>query len=354
MEDAGTERLTALSLEGPISETEFLRRELGVDWKTVEPGRMNELLRATAASPSRALVATSGPGPLIEYVSTAESDSIVVLLLGDENYTDDALALARHPAVHSIYKQNSWESLSLFQHLRLMPDFLWDAIGTDVRWRDIAKPVWRGIRARRQIRQWHRLGSKVKPLPLGYASVFAHALVRVAGIHSPTDSLLSWDPPRSESRSLLAGFSGDLGQPQRRIGLSRATTITPCVIRWTRGPWNGGLGVDQGEDYVRSLLAPRFALCPPGTVSNESFRVFESVICGSLPLSLHACVSQGTELPMALQVGLIDKTWKRLFESCLDTSEDRRLDLLEAARGTLRASAKSTSDNISRDIGRNG
>lgn len=328
--------LTALSLEGPLSETEFLRRECKVNWRTVSYGELERILGERTPDQDRYLIATSAPESLLRLLSGAPAGSVVVLLLGDEAYAAEALQLAALESVHVIFKQHSWDRLNTLQYLSSCFLFVLDSFGTGVRFRDILKQFVKGARVRRQQKRWLQLRNKLEVLPLGYASIFAEALaLQWTPGHSSASLLTTFNNLETVKRDYDYGFSGDRGQAQRQVCLSRAGRTRSCIIRWTKGPWNGGLGTEQAKEYVMSLLRVRFSLCPPGGISNESFRVTESIICGALPLVLESCVSQGARSSSTMRLGLIEASWRRIFRTSFNMSESRRSELLRECRARL-------------------
>lgn len=348
-------KVTALSLEEPVSETEFLRRELGVLWERVSTFQLEHILREIPPGQDRCLIATSGPESLLDLLSDAPPSSVVVLLLGDEAYANSALALASLEAVHVVFKQHSWDRLNTFRYLASSFLFLLDSLGTGVRFRDILKQFVKGARVRRQQRRWLGLANKVEVLPLGYASVFSRAMTSHFTHDDGDLSLLEAGKVVAPSeRDYDYGFSGDRGQAQRQVCLTQAGRTSSCVIRWTRGPWNGGLGAEQAFDYIALLKTVRFSLCPPGGISNESFRITESVICGALPLVLDSCASQGARLSTGLRLGLVETSWRRIFRKASIMEETQRQECLRKSQAKLNREFNQTRQRIRESISRDG
>lgn len=322
---------TANTLEEPVSETDFLSRELGIAWRVLTHSELERVIHEYRPGASRCLIATSGPIQVLDLVRRAPQDSVVLLILGDEAHDRCALELASLDAVHKVFKQYSWDRMGSWAYLTSIVTFFIDSVGSGVRWKDILKQVVKGVRSRRRQQAWQALGSRVLPFPLGYTTAFAGAY---AELHSvpPTMSLINASTIESNMKEKCDfGFSGDRGQAQRQVCLSRVAREHSAIVRWTKGRWNGALGKEQAAQYVGELKRCRFSLCPPGGTSNETFRITESVICGALPVLLTSCVSQGAWLADGLRLGIVRQSWKQSFRESTGMSEESRLELLREA-----------------------
>jgi hypothetical protein len=56
-----------------------------------------------------------------------------------------------------------------------------------------------------------------------------------------------------------------------------------------RKNYGGAIGIygatlESGIESVQALMNSKFALCPPGNYSNNTFRIAESLICGAAPM----------------------------------------------------------------------
>ena len=141
---------------------------------------------------------------------------------------------------------------------------------------------------------------RVFPMPLGYLTDF--------GGHSNT-------PMRDRELDYsFSGVSNDNGRHKMFEGVNkRKKDRLKKYVHCTGGSWGKGLGM---WDYGSLMTKTRIALCPPGFLSSESFRIFEAARCGCVLL-----VGNATEEPHPLQLdlwyyegfpGVIVKDWSDL------------------------------------------
>jgi hypothetical protein len=106
----------------------------------------------------------------------------------------------------------------------------------------------------------------VLQLPLGYGDGFA-----------PETNLFQ----KVKDRELLWSFVGEAHKSSRPEMQRAFTPLAPHLVRNTEP------GVDQPlsrADYQQTLLDSIFIPCPMGNVSLESFRIYEALECGAIPL----------------------------------------------------------------------
>ena len=125
-------------------------------------------------------------------------------------------------------------------------------------------------------------------LPLGYTNRFFKELSNLGLIKDETNSLYGEDFEKyiysSIDRHQNSGISffGQKGTWLRRRLVQSFSKEKNMSIR-TYGSW-GGVAESSRTDYVEEMLNSRYVLCPPGNVSNESFRYYEAIAVGALPI----------------------------------------------------------------------
>jgi hypothetical protein len=119
------------------------------------------------------------------------------------------------------------------------------------------------------------------PLPLGYTNLFVSQL---------DDSFLSkrislfdnW--PLSDvakyDHKVSSGFVGQVGTWYRKV-LIKYFARFPEFTSVESSGWKG----TSSANYIEFLRDTQLILCPPGIYTNETFRYFEALVFGGLPIS---------------------------------------------------------------------
>jgi len=279
------------SLEEPVSEEEFLRRELGVRWETVSADALSDVAHRRAEANRRTLIIVSEPEPYREVLGNLPDRSVALLMLSDEAYTQPRCELVRsRPSVAGVIRHYGITCSSNGGVLSEVTEFVSQARGTTVSPRLAWQLFQQGRQTRKRMRDWQHLQVPVLGLALGYTNVFANAyrafLARQTGqtvsdAHSLFDLAVDLE---ARPRTTPMFFRGSSGQPQRQVMIDRARAIPGARIETTDEQWRGFDGAADGSTYVTGLLDSVQALSPPGFVNNESFRYYEAVICGSQPV----------------------------------------------------------------------
>jgi hypothetical protein len=136
----------------------------------------------------------------------------------------------------------------------------------------------------------------------------------------------------NNQRKELITFIGQKGNYWRQYFINSAKSLKKNDHKYfeTREMFGGTIGangasMNTGKEYVEGLLNSHFSLCPPGNYSSNTFRYFESLLCGSIPL-----VPEG--LPT-------DPTHSAIFgprETCKPYSGDEWLFQIQSISGLKR------------------
>lgn len=272
---------TVLSCEPVASESEFLRREMSCEWTQVS---QDELV-ADVQGGKRVLLGVSEPEPYREILAAARPDSVILLMISDEAYTADRLALARSPAVRSVYRQYGVTGASTSDVVMQACNVAAGAPRAGMRPSIAGNLMSVGRATRARMRGWTRLGIPVTPIPLGYTASFAAAFAHrfacapdASLLDAGIEDLMRPLPPRDVS----VYFRGARGSAQRHVMLARAATRQNSRIEVIETNWSDPQR--EAEEYVTGLLSTVHALCPPGSINTETFRFYEALICGAIPI----------------------------------------------------------------------
>jgi len=133
-------------------------------------------------------------------------------------------------------------------------------------------------------------------MPLGYTNVFASnfvAYLQPSQIFegSLIDLFLLNKLKIFESKMNKIVFRGQVGKFQRQFFFREFETISLPIAnqivlneRFSGSSNAAEPRSEMANAYVRELLESAFAMCPPGNYSNETFRFWESLLCGCVPI----------------------------------------------------------------------
>lgn len=171
------------------------------------------------------------------------------------------------------------------------------------------------------------------PLFHPHPKLFTFALGYKKGFKSPQES-----HKKFSDREISWCFAGSLHDEERKSAtdlFQEHITKPPHKLHFCSG-FNAadGLGTDE---YKTMLEDSRFALCPRGQVNNDSFRIYEALEAGSIPITLanaphmkvqpsywHAIFLGDSELPF-----VIAEDWKEALEKVKVIEDTGKGDLIQ-------------------------
>ena len=325
--------IDALSLEQPMAEERFLAQELGVRWLSVSEDELARTLRSNNAT----LIIASDPALYEQTLRNAPARSAVLLQISDEAYTSDRLHQATLPAVRAVFRNYAPVMAPASQRLRAVAGFVSDARTSDVPMRS-AKPLYdSGRSVRHRMAAWQTASLPVQSIPLGYTNAFAAAS---EGISST---------PLARTTAIC--FRGNRGLAPRILGLEAAEHVPGAHIQLVDQAWSGAAGDwTSTREYVDQLRNSRFALVPPGFVNAESFRYYEAILSGALPVEICVALTHQGLVPFRSQASVRAWSWNAAMREVLGMSEDERLRRLTAARTLMDQQFASSRAAINRAV----
>ncbi len=333
------------SLEPPASEVEFLRRELGIQWSRVT----QEELLSHVSTTERTLVLISEPEPYRSIVEQAPAGSIVCLMISDEAYSLERLTIAKQPAVYRVYRHYPCQPASWGRIAGSAAGYVRDSRGTSQRARTIVPNMRSGLRVRTRMKRWQAIEFKVSPIPLGYTDTFARAFAQRFAVPSHA-SLFAGDPTNTVNRDRSVVFRGNRGLAQRIVGIERAKKTLDSEITLIDADWSARADSDVGAAYVDLLSASRFALCPPGFANNESFRFYEALACGALPIEVSVASTHLGELPWRGGGSITRTSWTTGLKEAEEMTEVERAHRVLTARGLVAKVIRSATTRLRADV----
>jgi hypothetical protein len=127
------------------------------------------------------------------------------------------------------------------------------------------------------------------PIPLGYNDLFAESFSKVNQLNeSSTLVEFALNKAPTKNKKFDIAFVGQSGKLTRRVAIQamREVLSKELILRKNYGGAIGiyGATLESGIESVQALMNSKFALCPPGNYSNNTFRIAESLICGAAPM----------------------------------------------------------------------
>jgi len=195
--------------------------------------------------------------------------------------------------------------------------------------------AYRQYRISRLFKQSHK--SYINML-IGYTNVFALSYLVSEDKHNVSQDQSLFEIiaqiPNAFGERVLS-FSGQVGQVVRETAIRAASTIPGSFI--IRRDSYGASNVPaedvhkKGLEYIHTLKDSKFVLCPPGNISGESFRIFETVLLRRIPLVMDHVTSDPLYISPIAHKGSWHrhKTWGGLTNSALKTSTNELLKLAE-------------------------
>ena len=337
--------LTGFSLEPPASEAEFLRRELGIQWQQVT----EEELRSRITDNPRTLIVMSEPEPYIRTVGQAPPASLTSVMVSDEAYSLERLRLATQPAIHHVFRHYPAQPASWQAIAACASAYVHDSRGTSQRASTITPNIRSGMRVRARMRHWEGISGKVTSIPLGYTDSFAQAFTD--RFHIPeNESLFDLEVAHDESRQRSVVFRGNRGLAQRIVGCERTRRIGGSEVEFIDAEWSARAAEDVAGSYVDSLLSAKFALCPPGFANNESFRFYEALLCGALPIEASVASTHLGSVRWRDAGSISQPSWIRGLKQAETMSETERLDRVRSARRLVAGDLQDLADRIRADM----
>jgi hypothetical protein len=162
------------------------------------------------------------------------------------------------------------------------------------------------------------------PMPLGYNDLFAESFCKVNQVNenlSLVDFALKRGP--AEDKKFDIAFVGQSGKLTRRVAIEAMSNVLQkeLIIRKNYGGAIGiyGATLESGIESVHALMNSKFALCPPGNYSNNTFRISESLICGAAPMFNQGSITDPICTYSYLDKGILElpRQWTKKVEAAV-------------------------------------
>lgn len=309
------------------TQQEFWAREFGA--LVIEKDEnFIEVIKDLVSRQIRPVVQLDKDSVELQELATLPEGSVIGWCHSDETF-DLAFnyAIAEIKALHTIMRPyhlekstvvNSIKSLSYtFSNLQMarslsdvLRTFAWQFRGYGMQ-----------IRQYRILHKYRKANRNFVNIPIGYTNVFAMSLVGFSQKDgNKHESILGIQPKpakQSQSNIIFVGQSGQIVREAAIRTLEKSELGT--VIR--RSGYGASNVIDRsvasfGKEYVELLLNSQFVLCPPGNISGQSFRYFEVITLGRIPLVMDHVTSDPNFRSGYLRGDLLPKSgsWMKMLD----------------------------------------
>ena len=125
--------------------------------------------------------------------------------------------------------------------------------------------------------------------PLGYTDRFVKELKNLDLLSENSKSLYTDKIYNNSSRGAGVSFEGQKGSWYRRL-MVEYFEKNAAARTDKYGSFGGFTDSPETTNYAESILASRFVVCPPGNVSSQSFRYYEAIALGAIPIVTEASI----------------------------------------------------------------
>jgi len=133
---------------------------------------------------------------------------------------------------------------------------------------------------------------------IGYTNIFAVSLIETLekGTTSADLSLFGLvSRTKFKFGPIDVTFAGQVGQVVRESAI-RSLSRTPEAVVICRNSYGASNVFEddvkkKGSEYIETLKNSKFVLCPPGNISGESYRIFETILMGRIPIAMEYVTS---------------------------------------------------------------
>lgn len=189
-----------------------------------------------------------------------------------------------------------------------------------------------------------------RDIPIGYTNIFAKSIGTVMNLNRDSSILDSHQPLEISAEGFRATFTGQSGQVVREAAIRALEEIPGQQV--TRRKSYGASNImtsdvlNNGIDYVNNLLKHQLVLCPPGNISGESFRIFETISLRRLPIFMkHVTSDPNFGSNLEFQPSYSDKrNWGKVIDKYFNISKIEYLEYVSHNIHIIKSEIKALND----------
>jgi hypothetical protein len=256
-----------------FEENEFLLRELDIKGKKINHDE-------NAPLPRNSVIYCNNLEHWQKRLMLSEASTITVIIATNEYYKSEKwLEVNRIKSIKCAFIQylpsnRRTKFGSIIKYIIHNPNFL------------SKKVFWQTSRnASRTYLEMRRMKFRIPVFgfPLGYSDRFVIELKNLGLMPGETISLYEKEIYDKNLVRNSVSFIGQKGRWYRRLMVEYFERIAGARTS-KYGSFGGFTHLPQTTDYASSILSSKFVVCPPGNVSSQSFRYYEAIALGAVPI----------------------------------------------------------------------
>ncbi len=256
-----------------FEENEFLLRELDIKGKKINHDE-------NAPLPRNSVIYCNNLEHWQKRLMLSEASTITVIIATNEYYKSEKwLEVNRIKSIKCAFIQylpsnRRTKFGSIIKFIIHNPNFL------------SKKVFWQTSRnASRTYLEMRRMKFRIPVFgfPLGYSDRFVIELKNLGLMPGETISLYEKEIYDKNLVRNSVSFIGQKGRWYRRLMVEYFERIAGARTS-KYGSFGGFTHLPQTTDYASSILSSKFVVCPPGNVSSQSFRYYEAIALGAVPI----------------------------------------------------------------------
>ena len=325
-----------------LTESEFLKRELNLILAEIDSETGSNLIQQPVFA-----IATLDPEELAKILSKCKTNSAIVFFFGNETYdVPQTMALNRYShKIKFAYIYNFPRRTSFYTAFRCLIGAIFD--GGLKYWekdQNIYRNFKNGIDLMRRTRKLNLLFEH-SDFPQGYSKRFIEELI-AEKYHSGDGSVVDRSPINVGQKIKNIAFVGQEGSWCRTLALSVLRNFDKTFLPTYTIGW-GGSNQGGNNTYIKELAISKFALNPPGNLTNRTHRYLESLIMNSLPV----LPPSNLQDPHLWGVWSENQTprkysWKMNLKKSYKLGENQRQNLINSALKVEKEKINSINSNL--------
>ncbi len=318
-----------------LTEHEFWKREFQADVSTKSENYLDKATELIASGVKPVIQIGPSKQEVMDLTGFPKG-SLIVQFHADETYLPKInYQIIRNPAVAMILRSYPIPKFKLFKLFKsqyfgfmdLLDNF---SISNFVEFLKLFGAGIVMVKRQALIAILEKLYSKTSiPMPLGYTDMFAESFSKVNQVNereSLVDFALHKAPTNNKKFDIA--FVGQSGKLTRRVAIQAMREVSNKKLT-LRKNYGGAIGIygatlESGIESVQALMNSKFALCPPGNYSNNTFRIAESLICGAAPMFNQGSITDPISTYSYLDDVILElpRRWKKKVALATTASQD--------------------------------
>lgn len=315
-----------------LVESEFLKREFGLLLTEINKNNL-----VTIKNLETCFFATTNAVDLESIIREAKSKSLIIFILGNETYSVPIFEFL-----------NSYEDkikLAFIYNLPKRTSYLVTLRSLLAAIYDLGLPFYKDgkilLRNFKNGIDFMRRNRKLKILyphfdfPLGYTNMFVNELNTLELIKDEkslfNDEFLY---KFVNNKIKTMSFIGANGSWARKLAIKiMIKLVTDNKVKVVQGSYKSlGTFNHSSTIYVESLIESKFILCPPGNLTNKTFRYLEALLMGALPVLPPATIQDNHLWNTWMEYSdKVRYSWTSCIKQALEMTEvDRKQNMTKA------------------------